>query len=237
MVKCQHCGKKYAKNGKHYLYHLTTCKAVKCEEKDEVIHSQREMRHIIKKLLKQNNDQQKKIEELERRVQKDIRKINMVEWLNTNQSNNINLETWLKKLIITMDDLLYIFNSDFMRGLELIISKNIIKDEIPFRAFSHKTKQLYIYDKSKWKKGSISDLKQIFGKIQLEILKVNREYEKTLDDDKIYGTNNQTYLINNNKIMIVDSKKKKQCEKFIEKILIDSIKQNLSDLEKFKFCL
>ena len=58
------------------------------------------------------------------------------------------------------------------------------------------------------KKGSISDLKQILGKIQLEILKVNREYEKTLDDDKIYGTNNQTYLINNNKIMIVDSKKR-----------------------------
>ena len=73
--------------------------------------------------------------------------------------------------------------------MELIISKNIIEGEIPFRAFSHKIKQLYIYDKSKWKKGSISDLKQIFGKIQLEILKVNRDYEKTLDDDKIYGIN------------------------------------------------
>ena len=106
------------------------------------------MWHIIKKLLKQNNDQQKKIEELERRVQKDIRKINMVEWLNTNQPKNIDLETWLKKIKITIDDLLYIFNSDFIRGLELIISKNI-EDEIPFRAFSHKIKQLYIYDKSK----------------------------------------------------------------------------------------
>ena len=237
MVKCQHCGKNYAKNGKHYLYHLTTCKAVKSELKDEVIPSQREMWFIIKKLLKQNTEQQKKIEELERRVQKDIRKINMVEWLNTNHANNINLETWLKKINITIDDLHYIFNSDFIRGLELIISKNISEGEIPFRAFSHKIKQLYIYDKSKWKKGSISDLKQIFGKIQLEILKVNRDFEKTLDDDKMYGTNNQTYLKNNNKIMIVDSRKKKQCEKFIEKVIIDSIKQNLSDLEKFKFCL
>ena len=56
------------------------------------------MWHIIKKLIKQNNIQQKKIEELENRVQKDVKKINMIDWLNTNEKLSPNFENWIKQI-------------------------------------------------------------------------------------------------------------------------------------------
>ena len=41
-----------------------------------------------------------------------------------------------------------IFNTDYCRGLSNILSNNIIDNENnPFRCFSHKIKQLYIYEK------------------------------------------------------------------------------------------
>ena len=38
----------------------------------------------------------------------------------------------------------------------------------PFKAFSHKSTQLYIYNKSIWKKATKFDIKNIFFKIQVQ---------------------------------------------------------------------
>ena len=50
-----------------------------------ILPSQKEMWYIIKKLSKQKTSiQQRKIEVLERVVNKDVKKINILEWLNNN---------------------------------------------------------------------------------------------------------------------------------------------------------
>ena len=69
----------------------------------------------------------------------------MIDWLNENDKG-IEIDIWLKtKVNVTMDDLNLIFMTDYMRGLSNILSNNVINDENnPFRAFSHKVKQLYI---------------------------------------------------------------------------------------------
>ena len=235
MVKCKYCGKLYKKEAGHYLYHLSTCKK-KDNNSKEVIPSQKEMWHIIKKLIKQNNLQQKKIEELENRVQKDVKKINMIEWLNANEKSSPNFEDWIKTNIqITIDDLKYIFQTDFGRGLIQILHNNIFNKNIPFKAFSHKNKELYVYNKSTWKRVTNYDIKKIFGKIQLEIIKCSSEYEKTLDESKIYGMNNAEYLKNNEKIMITEPKLKDRYQNYIKKIIIDEIKINMNDMMKFQF--
>ena len=171
MRNCPHCGKKFKTNPALHK-HIILCQLDKNEVKNSVVPTQKEMWVIIQKLYKENEIQKKKIEKLEQIVNKDVKKLNMVDWLNQNDKG-VDIDSWLKtNIIVTMEDLNTIFMTDYTRGLSNILSNNIINDEnTPFRAFSHKIKQLYIYQKNKWKKSTKSDIMKIFDRISLNILK------------------------------------------------------------------
>jgi len=208
------------------------------KEKNEltVIPTQKEMWSIIQKLYNDNENLKKKVESLEKIVNKDVKKMNMVDWLNQNDKG-INITGWLKtNITVTLEDLNMIFMSDYTRGLSNILENNINDTENnPFRAFSHKTKELYIYEKSKWKKCKKKDLLNIFDRISLNILKKSKEYDKTLSKQEKYGSDNMQYLKNCDKIMIVDTRKKERYYKHIENSIIGLISKNLNDMAKFKF--
>ena len=98
--------------------------------KISIIPSQKEMWILVQKLIIQNKEQQLKIEALERVVHRDIKKINMIDWLNTNIKKSTNFDTWLSKLYTTIDDLKYVFDSDIVRGLERVLINNIEKEKL-----------------------------------------------------------------------------------------------------------
>jgi len=237
MKNCPHCGKKFKTNPALHK-HIILCQLDKNEVKNSVVPTQKEMWVIIQKLYKENEIQKKKIEKLEQIVNKDVKKLNMVDWLNQNDKG-IDIDSWLKtNIIVTMDDLNTIFMTDYTRGLSNILSNNIINCEnTPFRAFSHKVKQLYIFQKNKWKKATKSDIMKIFDRISLNILKQSKEYDKSLSKKEKFGADNMQYLKNCDKIMIVDTKKKERHYKYIESSIIGLIKTNLNDMAKFKFYL
>lgn len=237
MRNCPHCGKKFKTNPALHK-HIILCQLDKNEVKNSVVPTQKEMWVIIQKLYKENEIQKKKIEKLEQIVNKDVKKLNMVDWLNQNDKG-IDIDSWLKtNIIVTMEDLNTIFMTDYTRGLSNILSNNIINCEnTPFRAFSHKIKQLYIYQKNKWKKGTKSDIMKIFDRISLNILKQSKEYDKSLSNNEKFGADNMQYLKNCDKIMVVDTKKKEKHYRYIESSIIGLIKTNLNDMAKFKFYL
>jgi len=237
MRNCPHCGKKFKTNPALHK-HIILCQLDKNEVKNSVVPTQKEMWVIIQKLYKENAIQKKKIEKLEQIVNKDVKKLNMVDWLNQNDKG-IDIDSWLKtNIIVTMEDLNTIFMTDYTRGLSNILSNNIINCEnTPFRAFSHKIKQLYIYQKNKWKKGTKSDIMKIFDRISLNILKQSKEYDKSLSNNEKFGADNMQYLKNCDKIMVVDTKKKEKHYRYIESSIIGLIKTNLNDMAKFKFYL
>ena len=237
MRNCPHCGKKFKTNPALHK-HIILCQLDKNEVKNSVVPTQKEMWVIIQKLYKENAIQKKKIEKLEQIVNKDVKKLNMVDWLNQNDKG-VDIDSWLKtNIIVTMDDLNTIFMTDYTRGLSNILSNNIINCEnTPFRAFSHKVKQLYIFQKNKWKKATKSDIMKIFDRISLNILKQSKEYDKSLSKKEKFGADNMQYLKNCDKIMIVDTKKKERHYKYIESSIIGLIKTNLNDMAKFKFYL
>lgn len=206
------------------------------KEEVAVIPTQKEMWIILQKLYNDNQNLKKRVEQLEKVVNKDVKKMNMVDWLNQNDKG-INLELWLKtSVLVTIDDLKMIFMNDYARGLSNILENNIKDNENnPFRAFSHKTKQLYVYEKNKWRKCRKTDIMQVFDRISLNILKASKEYDKTLSHKEKYGADNIEYLKNCDKIMIVDTKKKERHYKFIEQFIIGLTKKNLNDMAKFKF--
>lgn len=201
-----------------------------------VIPTQKEMWLILQKLYADNEKLKKKVESLENIVNKDVKKMNMIDWLNENDKG-INIEGWLKTNIrVTLEDLKMIFMTDYIRGLSNILENNVNDIENnPFRAFSHKTKELYVYEKNKWKKCKKRDIMKIFDRISLNILKKSKEYDETLSDQEKYGSDNIQYLKNCDKIMIVDTKKKEKYYKHIESSIIGLINKNLNDMAKFKF--
>lgn len=234
MKICPHCNKQF-KLKKTLLNHMMLCELTNKEEV-AVIPTQKEMWIILQKLYNDNQNLKKRVEQLEKVVNKDVKKMNMVDWLNQNDKG-INLELWLKtSVLVTIDDLKMIFMTDYARGLSNILENNIKDNENnPFRAFSHKTKQLYVYEKNKWRKCRKTDIMQVFDRISLNILKISKEYDKTLSDKEKYGADNIEYLKNCDKIMIVDTKKKERHYKFIEQFIIGLTKKNLNDMAKFKF--
>jgi hypothetical protein len=191
---------------------------------------------ILQKLYKDNENLKKKVNQLEQIVNKDVKKMNMVDWLNKNDKG-INIEYWLKNNIeVTMEDIKMIFSTDYTRGLSNILQNNINdKDNNPFRAFSHKIKQLYIYEKNKWKKCKKIDIMKIFDRISLNILKKSKDYDKTLTDKEKYGPDNIEYLKNCDKIMVVDTKKKERYYKHIEASIISTTCKSLNDMTEYKF--
>ena len=237
MKNCPHCGKKF-KTKPALTKHIILCQLDKNEVKNSVVPTQKEMWVIIQKLYKENQTQKRKIENLEKIVNKDVKKLNMVDWLNQNDKG-IDIDSWLKtNIIVTMEDLNTIFMTDYTRGLSNILSNNIINCEnTPFRAFSHKIKQLYIYQKNKWKKSTKSDIMKIFDRISLNILKKSKDYDKSLSKQEKFGPDNMQYLKNCDKIMVVDTKKKERHYRYIESSIIGLIKTNLNDMAKFKFYL
>ena len=234
MKICPHCNKQF-KLKKTLLNHMMLCELTNKEEV-AVLPTQKEMWIILQKLYNDNQNLKKRVEQLEKVVNKDVKKMNMVDWLNQNDKG-INLELWLKtSVLVTIDDLKMIFMNDYARGLSNILENNIKDNENnPFRAFSHKTKQLYVYEKNKWRKCRKTDIMQVFDRISLNILKVSKEYDKTLSHKEKYGADNIEYLKNCDKIMIVDTKKKERHYKFIEQFIIGLTKKNLNDMAKFKF--
>ena len=201
-----------------------------------IIPTQKEMWLILQKLYADNEKLKKKVESLENIVNKDVKKMNMIDWLNENDKG-INIEGWLKTNIrVTLEDLKMIFMTDYIRGLSNILENNVNDTENnPFRAFSHKTKELYVYEKNKWKKCKKRDIMKIFDRISLNILKKSKEYDETLSDQEKYGSDNIQYLKNCDKIMIVDTKKKEKYYKHIESSIIGLINKNLNDMAKFNF--
>ena len=234
MKICPHCNKQF-KLKKTLLNHMMLCELTNKEEV-AVLPTQKEMWIILQKLYNDNQNLKKRVEQLEKVVNKDVKKMNMVDWLNQNDKG-INLELWLKtSVLVTIDNLKMIFITDYARGLSNILENNIKDNENnPFRAFSHKTKQLYVYEKNKWRKCRKTDIMKVFDRISLNILKVSKEYDKTLSHKEKYGADNIEYLKNCDKIMIVDTKKKERHYKFIEQFIIGLTKKNLNDMAKFKF--
>jgi hypothetical protein len=206
------------------------------KETINVLPTQKEMWIILQKLYKDNENLKKKVNQLEQIVNKDVKKMNMVDWLNKNDKG-INIEYWLKNNIeVTMEDIKMIFSTDYTRGLSNILQNNINdKDNNPFRAFSHKIKQLYIYEKNKWKKCKKIDIMKIFDRISLNILKKSKDYDKTLTDKEKYGPDNIEYLKNCDKIMVVDTKKKERYYKHIEASIISTTCKSLNDMTEYKF--
>lgn len=234
MKICPNCKKQY-KIEKCFQKHLLLCNISK-ENLDKCISlpTKKEMWVIIQQQNKYIQDLKKRVDLLEKNTNKDIKKINIIQWLNKNIEPNVDINIWIKNLSIHTENMYLIWRTDFDNGLNIILENNIISEEVlPFKAFNHKNKELYIYNKKNWEKCSNQILQKIFNKIQTELIRRHLEYDKEFSTKK--KAPDREYLKNYDKMVITETNKKQVCYKKIEGILINNFKVSMNQLIQFQF--
>ena len=229
MLKCQKCNKVY-KREKSLIKHEKKCK----KKENKVRPSLDEMWEIILKQQKALDKQKKEIEQLKNIVSKEVKSLDILEWLNLNEKREINYSDWIKRNIkITSKHMFLIFRHNYVDSVSEIISQinDINKNIIPIYCFDHKNKVVYIYE-NKWIKSTMSHIKLLYDEINLQLLKLNIEYEKTLNENILYS---RQHLENNEKLFLVEKKKKDAAQKKIKLELFNLCKISLNKLNKYKF--
>jgi hypothetical protein len=187
---CIYCGKSYVKR-KNLDTHITICELLQkskkssllIEDDEHPIPSQYKLFQMVIELGKKYNKLEEKMEEMQKWVVKKKKKINMIEWLNTNIHPNILFEKLIDKVIVTDKDIEFLLNNSFYDSLNELFSKtiyNLNETESPIFAFTEKNNLFYIYDTSeKWIELSRENLTKFMNKVHMKFIKAFSEWKKT----------------------------------------------------------
>ena len=229
MFQCEQCNKKY-KREKSLLKHQ-----IKCQNKSKNVRpSLDQMWHLILKQQKQLNQQKKEIDKLKNIINKDVKTINVLEWLNKNISMEINYSDWIKRrLTITPKHMKNIMKNTYINTIPNILSQfnDIDRSSVPIYCFNHVKKIVYVYENT-WIKSNKEHITMLYDEINLQLLKHSIEYDKTLDEKILYS---KSHLKNNERLFITDSKKKESIKNKIKLELLNLFKIDLNELNKYKF--
>lgn len=198
---CVHCGKSYVKKtslDKHIIICelLNNSKSSTVVENEEDVPSQKKMYQILLELGSKFNKLEEKVDELNKWVVKKKKKINVIEWLNTNITPEIKFDSLIEKIIIVQEDVKYLFDNSFADTLNHIFSRNIYnlsESEFPIFAFIQKTNIFYIYENEAagWMELNREKIVKFLNRVHMKLLRVFSEYKKAnadkLRDDESFS--------------------------------------------------
>jgi len=227
---CVYCGKSYKKKT-NLDKHIILCellnkskKSLVIEEEDHEIPSQQKLYQMLLELGGKFNKLEEKVDELNKWVIKKKKKINVIDWLNTNITPEIKFDNLIEKIIITKDDVKYLFENSFADTLNQIFSRNIYnlsESEYPIFAFVQKSNIFYIYanDDDGWGELSKENLIKFLNKVHMKLFRIYSEYKKE-NSDKIRDDESFSLLCDRTsvKMMNVD---------FRQEIILGKIRGNM----------
>ena len=180
------------------------------EERDNTP-SKREMWQIILHQTSELKKLKKEIDKLKQRDYYHIKKISVIDYLNTNYKPKINYEDWVKNINITQDDLNFIFEYGSIKGIVLILKNFSLKGteadldldskNIPIISTNHTLGKLYIYSNDCWNVMNDEQFKILLQSINKKIFnefeKWRVECEKNMNKEKY----SELYTLYVNKIV------------------------------------
>lgn len=192
---CEFCDKSY-KHRQSLYKHQKTCKLLK-EEKEEghndnqiqiIDNNSGEITELLKSILQENKLLREKISTLELNnttinntnngtINKNKYTINM--FLNEKCKDAMNLDEFVEKLKLTLDDLHYTKNNGYTKGISNIFIKSLTNMDLtkrPIHCTDQKRLQFYVKDEDKWDKDKENT------KIDNSICKVTQRHVKTIQD-------------------------------------------------------
>jgi uncharacterized protein YeeX (DUF496 family) len=194
---CVHCGKTYKKRenlNKHVdlceLLHKSKKVGALIIEDDEPLPSQRKMYQMLLDLGEKYNRLEEKMEEMNKWVAKKKKKINVLEWLNTNVTPNITFDVVIDKITVLEEDVNYLLHNSFYDVLNEVFSRSIYnfnETENPIFTFTQKQNVFYIYDivddKKVWIELTRERLIKFLNKVHMKIFKAFCDWKQTKKDE------------------------------------------------------
>jgi hypothetical protein len=236
---CVNCGKSYIKRNnldKHLviceLLHRSKKKTSIVIEEDEPMPSQRKMFEMLIELGQKYSRLEEKVDEINKWVVKKKKKINVLEWLNSNVKPDVNFDTILDKIIINEDDIKNILQNSFYDVLNEVFARTIYnfnEVENPIFAFVQKPNVFYIYDiDGIWIELTRERLIKFLNKIHMKIFKEFTDWKKIKaneikNDSSLSSMCDKTLV----KIMSVEFKQ----ESILSKVRINMFSRMKTDMK------
>jgi hypothetical protein len=248
---CSFCGKSYKKR-LNLDKHITICELLQnskkskiyMEDDDEfIVPSQYKMYEMLIELGKKYNKLEEKVDNMEKWVVKKKKKINMIEWLNSNIFPNILFNKLIEKIIITHEDIKYLLNNTFYDSLNEVFLKtiyNLNETDNPIFAFIQKSNVFYVYDnledeKKGWIELSREKFINFINKVHMKFINVFSEWKKINNEEvkknDLFATSCDKTLV---KLMSFEVKVESIFNK-IKNIMYSNMKKDLKALIEFEF--
>jgi hypothetical protein len=210
--------------------------------------SSKKLYQIVMQLSLKCNRLESKLADLSKYANKNIQKIDVIDYLNnstksTNSSTTTNLllfENITEIITVEQSDIEFLFHNSFIETVNLILSRSIYKDNediaIPIAAFKEKKNTIYVYSKSQsqnqnpcWSIVTRENFIRFLNIIQFKISKALSEWRKK-NAQLLNDSDGQCILYDKtfSKLMEPDFKVEKTFVKFYNNIY----KGNLSTFEK-----
>jgi hypothetical protein len=211
------------------------------EEEDEiVIPSQRVMYQLLIDLGQKYKKLEEQMDEMSKWVSKKKKKINVVEWLNTNIVPNITFDNFINcSLSIQDSDMEFIMNCSFYDMIHQSFSRTLFEmEELPIFAFSQKVNVLYVFQGKNigWIELSREKMIKWFNKMHMQFvsafyswIKVKRA-EIVGHSDKFETAFDKTNI----KLMSVDFRVENMFSK-MRGVLFNGLKKDMKALVEYEF--
>jgi hypothetical protein len=217
---CIYCGKTY-KTRTNVDKHITLCELLHksnrngtgVDELVEDIPSQKKMYKMLLELAIKYNKLEEKVDEINKWVVKKKKKINVIEWLNSNVTPKGVFDKLYENIEIIDEDIEFVLHNSFYDTLNQIFSRsiyNIGENEYPIYAFVQKANMFYIYDKVEgngngngngmgWQELSRDKLFKFLNKVHLKFCKYFNDWKKKRIEEM---KNNDSLSITCNKTLV-----------------------------------
>jgi len=259
MFNCQYCRKEYTRKSAHKR-HVILCEIIyakqlnskaslkreeKCEEEETTsIPTLTTLYHIVQELALENKKMREEIGELHKHLTKGLKKVNILEWLNTEdpqqQPPTKTFREFMKTINVTQNAVHILMNDTALQTIIHIVQENFQPTaEIPIKAFSQKANSMYIYNNppTSWKKLQPEDfilmLKHIHSKILSQLCEwYNKNKTEILKGEKLSDIYDKTL----HKLMSVDFESSPTLVSKVRTHLYNLIKTDLKSVEyNFEF--
>jgi len=240
---CVNCGKTYKKR-ENLTKHLILCDFLRKKplEEDEqiVIPSQRVMYQLLIELGQKYNKLEEKMEEMSKWVSKKKKKINVVEWLNTNITPNITFDSFMEVRIGFQDaDMEFIISSSFYDVMHHVFSRSLFEmEKLPIFAFAQKVNTFYIYQGENigWMELSREKMVKWFNKMHMQFVSAFYSWIK-VKRAEIVGHSDKfetAFDKANIKLMSVDFRVENMFSK-MRGVLFNGLKTDMKALVEYEF--
>ena len=256
----------------HYDEHVACCEFIYARAKernavvdpvDDTIPNSRMMYEIVKHLVFKNQQLENEMKELRKFARRERNKINIIDYLNKNQTPHVDYETFLKSLVASTKHLKVVFSGNIIDGVCSLILDSILEHTIrhfPIAAFSHKSNVFYVFSNETWRELSHDRVNSLFEMTSNLFMGAYKRWEKTQLTEKTQlggqltdGLTDRVQMPDMVQMPEENEDIQKQKMIFMKKVLgtyigdeykyrkfsgwlFDHLKQNVRNIVEYEFC-